>query len=171
MTDHRNRRRKKKKTASRPAPRLTLRPVPGEDVFELVHPPCADDRTEDMEEVHAMLNAGEIDAAVDELRWLLEGCNELLEAHKLLGEIALAEGDLRLARGHFGCAYELGLKAFPKTGPPGLLPYARRTNRAFFEAGKGLATCLYQLGESELAGEVVDQLLALDPSDPLKVSS
>jgi len=116
-----------------------------------------------------MLDAGEIDAAVDELRWLLSECNGMLEAHKLLGEIALADGDLPLARGHLGLAYELGLKAFPKTGLPGLLPYARPANRAFFEAGKGLAACLDQSGESELAREVVDQLLALDPTDPLKL--
>ena len=123
-----------------------------------------------MEEVRAMLAAGEIDVAVDELRWLVAGCNELLEAHKLLGEIAFSEADLRLARGHFGRAYELGLKAFPKRRPAGRLPYARGANRAFFEAGRGLAECLYQLGQSELAAEVVDQLLALDPSDPLELS-
>lgn len=168
MSDH-HKPRRKKNAAGRPAARLTVRLVPGEDVFEFVPPPCADERAEDMEQVHAMLNAGETDAAVDELRWLLEGCNEMLEAHRLLGEIALSESDLPLARGHFGFAYELGLKAFPKTGPAGLLPYARPTNRAFFEAGKGLATCLDQLGEAELAREVVDQLLSLDPSDPLKL--
>ena len=146
---------------------LSVRAVPGEDAFELVHPPCAERRAEDLDEVRAMLEAGEVDVAVDELRWLLEGCRSLLEAHKLLGEIASAEGDPALARGHFGHAYEIGMKAIPEKGLAGPLPYARPANRAFFEAGRGLAQCLHQLGESRLATEVVGQLIALDPSDPL----
>jgi tetratricopeptide (TPR) repeat protein len=143
--------------------------VKGEDVFEFVHPQCARERAEDMEEVRAMLDAGEIDVAVDELRWLLQGCSPLVEAHKLLGEIALAAGDLQLARGHFGYGYELGLKALPKAGLPAPLPYARPSNQAFFEAGKGLAWCLDQSGDSDLAAEVVEQLRKLDPTDPLGV--
>ena len=141
--------------------------MPGENAFELVHPPCVLERAEDMEEVYAMLDSGEIDVAVDELRWLLEACSQLLEAHKLLGEVALADGDPELARGHFGYAYELGLKAIPRGQLPGPLPYARPANRAFFEAGKGLAWCLHRLGESKLAAEVVEQLRKLDPGDPL----
>jgi tetratricopeptide (TPR) repeat protein len=146
---------------------LTVRRVPGTNTFELVHPPCVKERTEDMEEVYAMLQAGETDVAVDELRWLLEGCPELLEAHKLLGEIALTEGDLALGRSHFGRAYDLGLGAVPRRGLAGPLPYGRRANRALLEAGKGLACCLRGLGESKLAADVVNQLLALDPADPL----
>ena len=161
--------RQKEKRAKRSIEGLALRRVPDENVFELVHPPCMTERTEDLEEVYAMLDAGEVNLALIELRWLLEECKELLEAHKLLGEIAFADGDLTLARSHFGRAYELGLKAFPKGGPPGPLPYARSPNRAFFEAGRGLARCLAGLGESKLAAEVVGQLLALDPGDPLAV--
>ena len=111
-----------------------------------------------------MLDAGEIDVAVDELRWLLEGCRELLEAHRLLGQIASSAGDVPLARAHFGRAYELALKVLPKGGLPGTLPYARDANRAFFEAGRGLVECLVQLGETGLADGFVKQLLALDPS-------
>lgn len=151
------------------AGRITVRPVPGQQVFELVHPQCVRQRAEDLEQVHAMLAAGEIDVAVDELRWLLQGCAALLEAHMLLGELALADGNLPLARGHFGSAYELGLKAIPKAGLPGVLPYARPANQAFFKSGKCLAECLEKLGKSQLAAEVVQQLLALDPSDPLAV--
>jgi tetratricopeptide (TPR) repeat protein len=147
--------------------RITVRRVPGADTFELVHPPCVEERAEDIEEVYAMLAAGEIDVAVDELRWLLEGCRELLEAHKLLGEIALAAGDLALARGHLGRAYELGLGALAECARSGTLPYQRHANQAFFQAAKGLAQCLDQLGESRLAAEVVGRLLALDPTDPL----
>jgi len=137
---------------------------PGE--IELVDPPCVRQRREDLEEVRVMLGAGEIDVAADELLWLLSGCDELLEAHKLLGEIAVADGDLQLARGHFGYAYELGLGALGK-GIGGVLPYARAANQPFFQAGKGLAWCLKQQGEGGLAVEVVERLLALDPSGPL----
>jgi hypothetical protein len=137
--------------------------VPGEDVFELVHPPCAERRAEDLEEVRAMLEAGEIEVAVDELRWLLQGCRELLEAHRLLGQIALSAGDVPLARAHLGRAFDITLKALPQRGLPGTLPCARDANRAFFEAGRGLVECLVQLGESEPAAEVAQKLSALDP--------
>ena len=146
--------------------RITVRQVPDGIVFELAYPSCVRDRAEDMEEVHAMLDAGEIDVAMDELRWLLEGCRDLLEAHQLLGAVALAENDLVLARGHLGYAYEMGLGAIPEDFP-GPLAYARPANRPFFEAGKGLAWCLKQLGETEAAARVVNHLLRLDPSDPL----
>jgi hypothetical protein len=160
-----------KKKATRPKhtvseQRLAVRRARG-DVFELVFPHSVKDREADMEEVRAMLDAGEIDVAVDELRWLLGGCDVLLEAHKLLGEAAMADGDMDLARSHFGCAYELGLNAIPKGGLGGQLPYSRPANRDFFEAGKGLAWCLGQLGETKLAHEVVRQLLALDRTDPV----
>jgi len=147
--------------------KIRVRCVPGEETFELVHPRCAEQRAEDLEEVYAMLETGEAEVAVDELRWLLEGCNELLEAHMLLGKIALDDGDLALARVHAGYAYELGLKALPKGSLPGVLPYGRPANRAFFSSGQCLARCLVGLGERELAGDVVARLLALDPSDPL----
>lgn len=143
-----------------------LRRVPGKDVFELVFPRSVRDREDDLEEVRAMLDAGEIDIAVDELRWLLIGCDALLEAHKLLGEVALGEDDLILARNHFGVAYEMGLEALGSKFS-GTLPYTRKANQLFFEAGKGLAWSLKQLGEPKLAKEVADQLLALDPTDPL----
>ena len=107
--------------------------------------------------------------AVDELRWLLEGCRGLLEAHRLLGEVALGDNDLALARGHFGYAYELGMAAIPRDGLPGPLPYVQPANQPLFEAGKGLAWCLMQQGEADVAAGVVERLLALDPSDPLNL--
>jgi tetratricopeptide (TPR) repeat protein len=137
------------------------------DVYELAPPPSVVRRAADLEEVRAMLDAREIDVAVDELRWLLEGCHALLEAHKLLGEIAAADGDLALARGHFGYAYQLGVEALPPAGLPGVLPYERPANQAFFQAGKGLAWCLIKQGHRDLAEDVVQQLVRLDPSDPL----
>ena len=148
---------------------ITLRRLPGEDAFELVFPRCVQQRADDLEEIHAMLKAGEIDVAVDELRWLLNGCQPLLEAHKLLGEIAMADNDLELARAHFGMAWSLGTAALPK-GRRTRLPYRRPANRALLEAGKGLAWCLKQSDDPQMAAEIVVQLRDLDPSDPLKLA-
>ena len=47
------------------------------------------------------------------------------------------------------------------------VPYRLPANQAFFEAGKGLAYCLRELGKSALVAEVVARLLECDPSDPL----
>ena len=135
----------------------------------LVHPRGARERAEDLEEVREMLEAGEVDVAVDELRWLVGGCSEFIEAHGLLGEVALAEGDFALARGHFGFAVQLGFKALERAKASGPLPYGQPANRAFLEAGRGLATSLAKLGMMDKAVELVEQLVKLDPSDPLKL--
>ncbi len=149
---------------------ITVRRVPGADAWELVHPAKVLRRQEDMEEVRTMLDAGEIDMAVDELRWLLSGCRELLEAHRLLGEIALANNDLPLAQAHFGYAFDMGQEAIRQASDfSGPLPYALVANQAFLEAGKGLAHCLGRLGDQKAAQRIVQRLLELDPSDPLKV--
>jgi hypothetical protein len=157
----------KKKTSRKSSSsedRLSLCRVGKTDVFELVYPRSVHQRAADMEEVRTMLKAGEIDVALDELRWLVDGCRTLVEAHKLLGETAMAEGDWQLARGYFGYAYQLGLDALPPGGLRGQLPYARPANRDFLESGKGLARCLAELGETKLAAEVVERLLSLDPT-------
>ena len=41
----------------------------------------------------------------------------------MLGELALEENDVSLARGHFGYAYEIGVRALPPGGLSGPLPY------------------------------------------------
>jgi hypothetical protein len=140
-------------------------------VWELVHPRCARDRQEDFEEVRKMLDAGEVDVAVDECRWLLNGCSDCLEAHRLLGEIAMSENDLPLARGHFGYAYRLGLQALEQAHTKGPLPYRVEANRSFLESAKGLAWCLQQLDKAEMSAEVVEVMLRCDPSDPLGVKA
>lgn len=117
-----------------------------------------------------MLDAGEIDVARDECRWLLEGCSECLEAHRILGEIALAENDLPLARGHFGFAYRLGAKALEQAECRGPLPYRLAANRGFLESAAALARCLKQLGMPEMAAEVIELVLVCDPGDPLGVA-
>jgi len=148
-----------------------VRKVSDPDVWELVHPRCALERAEDVEEVRKMIAAGETDVAVDELRWLLDGCSDFIEAHRVLGELAMLEEDVPLARGHFGYAYQLGVKAIDQARPTGTFPYALDNNKAFLEAGKGLVWSLQQLGKRDTALEVIERLLQHDPSDPLGLAA
>lgn len=159
------------KPTGRSASEVRVRRCADGDAWELVHPRCALDRAEDLEEVQNMIVADEIDIAIDELRWLLGGCGDFIDAHKLLGELALAENDISLARGHFGYAFQIGSKALKAAGNPSPLPYRLPANTAFHEAGKGLAFCLRELGKQAMCADVVQQLLHCDPSDPLAVRS
>ena len=155
-------------SAQRNAQSLRVRKLPDGD-WEIILPRCARDRQEDIEEVRKMLDAGEIDVAVDECRWLLQGCSDLIEAHRILGEVALEERDLPLARGHFGYAYRLVVQALGTARADGPLPYRIAANAVFHESGKGLAWCLKELGHREMAAEVVSTMLRFDASDPLGV--
>jgi hypothetical protein len=150
---------------------MRVSPHGSQGEWQLVHPPCALERQEDLEEVQHMLEAGEIDVAVDELRWLLEGCSDLVRAHQLLGEIALEEGDFRLARGHFGYVFDICRAAFPPKGLPGPLPYRLPDNQALHESAKGLALCLEQLSNRDLARNVLREMTRWDPSDPLAAAA
>ena len=114
-----------------------------------------------------MLAAGEVDVALDELRWLLDDCRDFIEAHKLLGELAASENDVKLARAHFGYAYDLGLGAIPAKGLDAPLSYEVAANQPFLEAAKGLAWSLIELDQPNQAREVLHQLLICDPTDPL----
>ncbi len=134
-----------------------------------VHPRCVRDRAEDLEEVQAMIDAGETDVAFDELRWLLSGCSEFIAAHALLGDLAQAAGDLPLARGHYGAGYQLGLQTLRRANLPKPLLYSQPANQPFFEAGRGLILSLEKLGKREMAEEVVRALVEFDPSDPLRL--
>ena len=137
-----------------------------------VHPRCVRERADDMEEVRDMIRAGEREIAVDELRWLLTGCSDNLEAHQLLGELALElAGDVELARGHFGVAFQLGEKALRQAGDPRPLPYREPANQSFFKCGHQLAACLAELGKPDMAQSVLEKLLSCDPSDPLHLKS
>ena len=118
-----------------------------------------------------MIEAGENDIALDELRWLLSGCSEFLAAHVLLGELASAMNDIPLARGHYGAGYQLGLQALRRAGMPKPVLYAQPANKPFFEAGQGLAWSLETLGKPQMAEEVVATLIELDPSDPMQLRS
>lgn len=118
-----------------------------------------------------MLEAGEIEIARDELRWLLDGCTDCVDAHYLLGEIAYAEQDFPLARGHFGYVHQISVAAFPKEGLTGTLPASLPGNRTFYDAGKALAYCLREVNLNAQALQLLDQLRRLDPSDPLELGA
>jgi hypothetical protein len=153
--------------AKRPKSALKVRRASVGTAWELVHPVCVQQRAEDLAQVHDMLAAGEIDVARDELLWLLDGCRDFIEAHKLLAELALAENDLRLARAHFGFAFQLGADALPPGDLDPPLSYTLAANQPFLESAKGLAWCLIQLEMPDQAREVLEQLLRCDHSDPL----
>lgn len=134
----------------------------------LAHPRLLRDCAEDLAEVEAMIGAGESDVAVEELRWLLGQSGELLPVHFLLGKLAVeAAQDSTLGRGHFGAGYQLGLQAWRRAGEPTPVPALHPANRSWFDCGRGLAWCLYHLERTDLAVEVVEQLLKLDRADPL----
>ena len=136
----------------------------------LVHPRCVRERAEDLEDVRLMVDSGELDVAIDELRWLVGGCSDCIEAHALLGELALAaDNDIPLARGHFGFAVQLVLKTLKRAKVAGALPYRQPANRPFFEAGRGLVWCLAKLDKMPKAVELVYTLVKLDPTDPLEL--
>jgi hypothetical protein len=115
-----------------------------------------------------MIAAGEADVAIDELRWLLETCRDMIEAHYLLGKLAVeAMQDLPLARAHFGYGFQMGVKALERAGNPTPLSPLHPANRPFFDAGRGLAWCLAELAMPDKAREVIERLRSCDASDPL----
>jgi tetratricopeptide (TPR) repeat protein len=148
---------------------VARRDGPGGAGWEIVQARCARRRREDIEEVEAMIAAGEAEIARDELVWLLSECPDFLEAHVHLGLIALEEGDAKLARGHFGRAYELCLRAIEAAGNPKPLPHALAGNQPFYEAAKGLVHCLLATGRKKLAGDTCKRIAPLDPADPLGI--
>jgi len=136
-----------------------------------VHPRSARDRAEDLEEVDLMIESGENDVALDELRWLLSDCPEFIAAHVKIGELARAMGDLPLARGHYGAGYQLGLQTLRRAKMPKPLLYSQLANQPFFHAGQGLAWTLEKLSKPQMAQEVVEMITELDPNDPLHLRS
>ena len=153
--------------SSRPPLRVTaglsLRKLPRGD-FAIMPPECACDRCEDIEEVHVMIAADETEIARDELLYLVADCPGFIEAHNLLGMLALEDGDIPVARGHFGFAFETGLKALP-AGFSGRLPADLEYNVQFFEAGRGTARCLVALDKRTEAREILERLTRLDPGE------
>ena len=168
MTADNSRRRRGKRPS---ADRITLARREASDgaAWEIVQPRCARNRRDDIAEVEAMIEAAETEIARDELVWLLSECPDFLEAHVHLGLIALEEGDPKLARGHFGRAYELCLRAIEAAGGPQPLPYALPGNQPFYEAAKGLVHCLLETNRRKMAADVCRRIAPLDPADPLGI--
>lgn len=148
---------------------LSIRRTTDGRAWVFVHPRCVRETVEDLEEVRLMIDAGEHEIALDELRWLLSDCAENIAAHALLGELAAEAGDFPLARGHYGAGYQLGLQTWRRAKMPKPIPCSQPANRAFFEAGRGLIGSLERIGHSAMANEVVATLVELDPSDPLQL--
>lgn len=122
-----------------------------------------------MEEVRQMLEGGEAEIAEDEVRWLLGGCADFLDAHAFLGELALEREDYKLARGHYGRVLMIVEKAWDRAGAEGRLPASIPSNRVVHEAGKALILCLGKLEKKSALRSAARQLLAWDASDPLAV--
>ncbi len=142
---------------------------PGEWKIELSDD--ARERLDDLAEVEQIIAAGELEIAVDELRWLLEDCSDFLPAHRLLGMLALEAEDWPLARAHFGVVFDLCRALMPSGGLKVTLPYSLVENQVVHECGRGLAWSLHQLGLHPLALDVLRQMLTWDPSDPVKVEN
>jgi len=113
-----------------------------------------------------MIAGGEPEIARDELLYLVADCRAFLEAHNLLGELALEEEDIALARGHYGFGYEIGMLSLGKDFR-GILPARRDYNPEFFLAGRGLARCLIARGQRREGRDVLEQLARLDPREEL----
>jgi hypothetical protein len=114
--------------------------------YELVHPRGVKEAELDYEEGIEIWKAGDPEAARDALRYALSACHDNLWVHVALGQIALLEfRDPALARGHFGYAFELANRAFPR-GFTGQLPRDRQNNRPFYSALDGLVQSLEALG-------------------------
>ena len=157
---------KKKPGARRSGLDLRVEQAPNGTGWRLLHPRCALERADDLEEVEAMLDGGESEIAMDELRWLLGGCPDFTAAHRLLGDLALAARDVPLARGHYGHAFRAGLTALAEAGNPRPLSAELKENEDFFLCGQGLAHCLRLLSKDAMAEEVLQQMVNCDPSDP-----
>lgn len=139
---------------------MNLRHLGGPD-YELIHPKCVEEMEPDYEEGMEIWKAGEPEEARDALRFALQGCGDNLWVHVALGRIALeASRDPTLARGHFGYAFELGMKAIPADFD-GRLPPNRPANRPFFDAIEGLITCVTTLGDAAEAGRLRGLLRSL----------
>ncbi len=146
---------------------LRIRRLAKGDGWEFVHPRGAIERADDLEEVRAMIEAGEIEIALDELRYLLSGCSDFIEAHALLGEIAAqGEADLELARGHFGYGFQLGERAIDINQCPGPLPGSERANAPWYDAAFGLVWCFEKQGKGTTADRIAAVACGMDSTDP-----
>jgi hypothetical protein len=130
----------------------------GEDDYEFDHPPCVEETELDYAEGLEFLEAGDPESARDALRYALQGCGDNLYVHTALGQLALSEfNDPKLARGHFGFGFELGVNALPPNFH-GRLPAHRVANKPFLEAAAGLIKCYEALGMPRDAADLAASL-------------
>lgn len=134
------------------------------DGLVLQEPFCAMERREDLEEVDTMIAGEEYEIARDELLYLVADCRAFFAAHNLLGELALLDENIGVARGHFGFVIETVSRGLPPRYT-GRIPARRGYNRHIFQAGKQLARCLVALDDLKAAGDVLKQLVAWDSSE------
>jgi hypothetical protein len=139
--------------------------------WTFVQPRCVRERELDLEDVEAMLDAEEVEIARDELRWLLEGCPDNIAIHYWLRDLAMREQDVKLARGHYGYAYEIGHRALRRENFPTPLPAAHEENELWFAAAKQLAWCLKLLEKKELLADVIRFVQHCDPQNTLQLAA
>jgi hypothetical protein len=63
------------------------------------------------------------------------------------------------------------LQTLRRAKMPKPLLYSQPANRPFFEAGRGLVWTLEKLSKQEMSAEILETLLVLDSSDPLRLKS
>lgn len=132
---------------------LGLRPL-GDNRYELIHPECIDERHDDYLEAMEAWKLGELEDAREILRFALDGCGDNLWIHVALGRMALeSDGDVNLARGHFGYALDLGMRAV-RTKAPVILPRDLPANEPIYDAIEGLIAVHTKNKRTREAGEL-----------------
>jgi hypothetical protein len=132
---------------------IWLQQLGGND-YALSHPKCVAEMEPDYAEGLELWREGDVEAARDALRYALQGCGDNLWVHVALGRIALQEdSDPKLARGHFGYAFELAQRAIPPHFE-GRLPIEHPSNAPLYDAIDGLIACHEALKSPELAEEI-----------------
>ncbi|MDX2035615.1 MAG: hypothetical protein SFX72_03105 [Isosphaeraceae bacterium] len=132
---------------------LRLEPLGGID-HALSHPKCVRELEPDYAEGMELWREGDIEAARDALRFALQGCGDNMWVHVALGRIALeSDRDARLARGHFGYAFELAQRAIPPNFR-GRIPMEHPSNEPLYRAIDGLLACYASMKEPALEAEV-----------------
>jgi hypothetical protein len=149
-----------------------LRRMGKSDCYEFELPRSVMDRKDDMDDVREMVKHNEIDIAIDELRWLLSDCHEMMEAHALLGILASefddpTPDDVELAIAHLECALDIGRAALNNRRLQAPLLYDRPTNLPFFQAGLAMIQLLRSQGDKQAADQLLQELIRLDPKLPL----
>ena len=125
---------------------------------------------ETQEEFYAAIElrrAGHIAEAEAEYRRLVAEFPEFIDAHHYLAMLLSETGRDEEAYHTWQLIVALGLQALPETFEIGRdrLPWFVLENRPFLRAYHGLGLAYYDRGEFEMALEIFENLLAMNPSD------